>query len=321
MEGITNYGNIVVHFICLCTCLIVVSGMDFYSFMLRYINIMLLEIIVSLICFTYVVLLNGESLPLEYSGIDLHEGGAYNIVYLTPYYTIGWLATGGAFRRNSGIFWESGAHAIFINLAILFYFVYNHQKNVKPIEKYKLLIFIIALLTTTSTSGFIEFVLIIGYVLFEEGNQKAGKSKSLVIILGLIIITIGILGGVFDKIIYKIGSFGDRSRDLIGGLKVSLINPILGLGYFSSKDIYYSEVGIVNMSNGLIALIISLGWIVGLAFLYLLFKEVKRLFAKNDYQAIVVFAIFVVFYMSEPIMQYVIFLSFICGWEKENQYV
>ena len=81
-----DYGNIGVHIICLCTCLFVVSGMDFSSFMVRYINVMLLEIIVSLICFVYVVILKGDALPLEYNGMDLHENGEYNIVYLTPYY-------------------------------------------------------------------------------------------------------------------------------------------------------------------------------------------------------------------------------------------
>ena len=315
-----DYGNIGVHIICLCTCLFVVSGMDFSSFMVRYINVMLLEIIVSLICFVYVVILKGDALPLEYNGMDLHENGEYNIVYLTPYYTIGWLATGGPFQRNAGIFWEPGAHAIFINIAILFYFFYNHQKETNKLAKYKLAILVIALLTTQSTSGFIEFILIIAYVFFSEGRKKRKHDKFIVVFMGLVVLAIGLAGGVFDKILYKIGSYGDRSRDLINGLKLSILNPIIGLGYFNNKRVYYNQMGIENMSNGLISFIVSVGWIICLLFLYMLFKELKRLFAENIYQAIIIFVLFIVFYASEPILQYVLFLTLLCGWKKRSRY-
>ncbi len=74
------------------------------------------------------------------------------------------------------------------------------------------------------------------------------------------------------------------------------------------------------MSNGLISFIVSVGWIIGLLFLYMLFKELKRLFAENIYQAIIIFVLFIIFYASEPILQYVLFLTLLCGWKKRSRY-
>ena len=88
----------------------------------KYVYFMTAETLLSLVCFILVVFLEFDKLPGYYERIVHYSEQGYNIVYLTPYYTLGWLSTHGYFRRNAGMFWEPGAHAVYLNLAILFIF-------------------------------------------------------------------------------------------------------------------------------------------------------------------------------------------------------
>ncbi len=58
--------------------------------------------------------------------------------------------------RNSGIFWEPGAYQAFLNLALFLYLIKASKVNI-----YVLLTFIITIITTFSTNGYIILILIL----------------------------------------------------------------------------------------------------------------------------------------------------------------
>lgn len=69
-----------------------------------------------------------------------------------------------SFLRNSGMFWEPGAFQGYINLCI--FMVFPIMSGLIKTQKFKLLVIIVAFLTTQSTTGYITFgVLIALYVL------------------------------------------------------------------------------------------------------------------------------------------------------------
>ncbi len=72
--------------------------------------------------------------------------------------------------RNCGAFWEPGMFAIFLNLALMI----NLFVNKAPLLSTKNIVFIIALITTLSTTGFIvSFLIIVSSLIL---NQKAERA-------------------------------------------------------------------------------------------------------------------------------------------------
>ena len=79
------------------------------------------------------------------------EGGWYIGIYMFS----GW-----AFERNSGFMWEPGAFAFMLILAIFFRLSYNNYKFDK-----RIIVYIVAILTTFSTMGYIVTFLLIMFFL------------------------------------------------------------------------------------------------------------------------------------------------------------
>jgi hypothetical protein len=84
-------------------------------------------------------------------------------------------------HRNSGPFWEPGAFAVFLIIALIF----NHPYSKKLTEK-KNLVLIICLLTTLSTAGYVALFLFILYVNVEL------LRKNVLYIVTLIVAAVGV---------------------------------------------------------------------------------------------------------------------------------
>lgn len=85
--------------------------------------------------------------------------------------------------RNSGMFWEPGAFASFINLCFLLYF--NQLKILYKEYKYHVLILVLALLTTYSTTGYFVLFLI---ALLSYFHASKGIKKIIFIFPGFLIV-------------------------------------------------------------------------------------------------------------------------------------
>lgn len=144
--------------------------------------------------------------------------------------------------RNAGLWWEPGAFQLFINIAFLFSIVNN------TINKKKYLIFLITLLTTVSTTGFIIF-LMLSFVYFRKYFVlKRSRIIHLIIILFFLFIFLILLSPVlFDKFdINNNGafpSFLSRYYDLNISWNLFLDNFFLGYGFGQLENtIPYREV-------------------------------------------------------------------------------
>lgn len=67
------------------------------------------------------------------------------------------------YARNAGIFWESGAFAVFLNLSLYLRYITKKIVVVKDLFDKKSVILIITVLTTTSTMGFLTLVVLLTF--------------------------------------------------------------------------------------------------------------------------------------------------------------
>lgn len=300
--------------------LILQSNMTKSDFKKKYIFFMTFETIISLVCFILVVYLDYSNLPGYYERIVpyTHQPG-HNIVYLTPYYTMGWFSLNGFFKRNAGMFWEPGAHAVYIIIAILFAFS-GALDGLKP--KVRMLIvgiLFLGVLSTKSTTGYMALALSFIFQILHS-PQKWNTRKNLIIIMGVIwgIIFVALISGVFDKLIYRSGSFGTRMNDTVSGLSVAFQNVFLGKGMFVAVSEELQKLNVIYISNGLVSLMIGIGVPMTVVYLALLHTGIKRLFQASGVALCCVELIFLLFMCSESLCTYPIFLSLLFLWRNES---
>lgn len=132
--------------------------------------------------------------------------------------------------RASGIFWEPGAFAVYLNLALFFqlFVLKKHSKSYN-------IIYCIAQMLTFSTAGYICFLLLMIIYLFFFNPGRAHTSTKFMMI---IILTIGfcvilnssnVISLLFDKIINQENTVTVRWLSLIGGFNIVAKAPLLGI--------------------------------------------------------------------------------------------
>lgn len=151
-------------------------------------------------------------------------------------------------NRNSGLFWEPGAYATFLNLAL---FLILNDNSLEIEKKYtKLIVCLSALLTTFSTAGFGTFALVLIIYL---ANNEVSKRQKVFITICIVILIVFSLGyyyeeifisgnGVFGKLKFYVehmnyyssgettSSTSVRIYSILKPLEVFLENPIFGVG-------------------------------------------------------------------------------------------
>lgn len=151
-------------------------------------------------------------------------------------------------NRNSGLFWEPGAYATFLNLGL---FLMLNDNSLEIERKYtKLIVCLIALLTTFSTAGFGTFALVLIIYLANNEVSKRQKVFITICIVILIVLSLGYYyeeifisgNGVFGKLkfyrehmnYYSSGettsSTSVRIYSVLKPLEAFLENPIFGVG-------------------------------------------------------------------------------------------
>lgn len=215
--------------------------------------------------------------------------------------------------RNSGPFWEPGAFSIFLNIAIMFNVIVNGKLFSK-----KNLVFIVALITTISTAGFLVFFFISLSLLLV--NKKYTYLKYLIAIPIILIFINAITSfefllpkiqeSIFNAELTTTSRFGSALADYVLILK----NPILGYGR-SEQAIYgvnYFEISFMHRNNGLTKLFVQWGIIFALIFLYQIkksFYHIVKQFRKPSSFALILFTSFILSAFSQGIFQYPFFMG------------
>lgn len=206
--------------------------------------------------------------------------------------------------RNCGFFSEPGLYAVLIVLNIYIYLFLIEKKNYVH-----LLILLIALFTTTSTTGWLAFLLLIGYIIYDSG--KSNQRKLLLVIPTIFASLIIVRYLLLQKAALHFNSYSSRIFDLVEGIKLAIKRPLFGWGY-KNKGVF-SELGatVVGVfrqgrvnSNGIISALYQLG-VLGLAFYYMPFIRKARnsggYSSAAKKQLILFIIVMVILLMGEPI--------------------
>lgn len=129
--------------------------------------------------------------------------------------------------RNYGLFTEPSRFQAYINLCLIF-LLFNKGK----IDLRRIILFVITLITTLSTTGFVAFLIIMmAFILSPDVGLKANHKSLLLIFLGIGVVTLLFLSEDFVWAILKI-SAGETSRSASTRFNSFFANCIIILKYF-----------------------------------------------------------------------------------------
>lgn len=164
----------------------------------------------------------------------------------------------GSFR-NCGMFWEPGAFAPFLLFALAIIAI-EKDDEIKSHHVLKMILLLIALITTFSTTGYIALILCLAIIAFNQGGYGANRVGN--VLLAIAVVGFGLyffsdnifsVGGnnTFGKL-YKIftdenylnadnlNSSTVRLYSVIKPLEISLEHPLFGVGYAKLQEMTQS---------------------------------------------------------------------------------
>ena len=185
--------------------------------------------------------------------------------------------------RLFGIFREPGVFAIFLSMALFFELFFSQKIALR-----KLIVFIIAILLTFSTSGYIimSLYLLIYFFSFTDYSKKSLFLKVLLILFAISIFMFGISSEynnfVFGKLYIENDSYNSRIYSLYSGFVLSFKNFFLGQGWdyiiteFSNFVDNNYQIMNVHFTNTYLKMAVTYGWIFTLIILFYTFIFLKK---------------------------------------------
>lgn len=220
-------------------------------------------------------------LPNAFAGV-VSSGATYNTLFWLLTYPTG-VETGSILVRPSGFFFEPGVFQIYINI-FLFMALFIRRKW------YDIPLALVGILLLQSTTGILITLVLIGAWYLQRFSKATFSEKFLVAIVGpflavpLILIAVQ---NVDQKVNGQLrGSSWAREYDFYTGLNVIKAHPLLGVGFdnnrykqeaarlgYDAGELDFRSTADRSSSNGLIALIASLGIPLSIPFLLALFRQ------------------------------------------------
>lgn len=232
----------------------------------------------------------------------------------------------GGIIRNSGCAWEPGLYSVMLCIAILF----NIFQNKKNIFNKRLIVLLIALITTFSTTGYVMAIVIFaGYYL---SGRKIGTVKRIIYLSIIVVGSIYIynLPFISEKInddantesfsteeasyVYYEEKGKNYTTGRFEGIVLDYMNfkdkPIMGYGLTREASYIYNKISpVIITSNGIAKPFAMFGIILGVILLAITYKSTAKL--SNEYLFAPPYLLFIVImlgsvsYMfdSTPIMR------------------
>lgn len=198
------------------------------------------------------------------------------------------LADAGGLVRPDGFFWEPGVFQIYMNI-FLFMSLFVTRRRVD------VALAVVAILLLQSTTGLLIMVMLFA-VNFVQRFHRAGPGEKLASILVAPLLAAPLLYIAVDNFTEKTsgdlrGSSLARTYDFYTGVNVILAHPLTGVGFdnerykreaarlgYANTELGYSSTAERSSSNGLVALIASIGIPMSIPFLVAIFRQ--RFFPK-----------------------------------------
>lgn len=141
--------------------------------------------------------------------------------------------------RNSGIFREPGLFMIYINLAFLFdTFIYKDR----PIPDIRMIIYVLGIISTFSTAGYIIFLLLLFMYISQHRDIKRKSLKEKIMIMLLLMMP---LLTSFNDVLFSKINIGNNQITSISRISSIIIPfaimgdyPIFGCGTTSFSELY-----------------------------------------------------------------------------------
>ncbi|WP_238903626.1 O-antigen ligase family protein [Clostridium sp. YIM B02506] len=325
INGIFNYfyfnsiSTYVGHIIRVIIALSITNIMSFKNFSDKFIKLMLFICFTSLIFFIIGYLDNNFRylFPVIQKELGSRFGNAVLYSYnLDPNIL--------SVSRNSSIFNEPGKFQICISIALFFELSYNQLKN-----KTRVILFIITMLTTGSSAGYICLVIILIIKLF-EGKMIKSVYKGM-IILALISVTFSskFQTNILNKLSENNTSFNRRSIDYNIDIEIIKRNPVIGVGISkysllfnnmlaNQTSNYYGSM-IQSSSNSLTSSFAIYGLLLPTMILWGIFRFLKKNYYGSGAAFILAYCIFLIICASQNVMiSILIFVICMYGFKTDN---
>ena len=204
--------------------------LSFDQFADKFLRIIFFLSLTSLMIFT-LVFVNRELVSL-FPEISSHTAGKafYYNLFLAVYHVP--LPNN---ISNSSVFWEPGAFQAFLNIAIafeLYFFKFKHKK--------RLIVFVLSMITTFSTTGYIIFIIQLSLFLFFDKSFRTKWSNIIlkILLIGLLLMFVfsGLfIGTVLDKFSETNYSYYVRFGGTLIDLSIFSQSPLFGVGQSAYK--------------------------------------------------------------------------------------
>jgi O-antigen ligase len=227
--------------------------------------------------------------------------------------------------RNAGMFWEPGAFAGYLNLALLFLCIIRSRFTKKSFYL-QFAVLSVCLLTTQSTLGYVAFAVVILLALF-SGTTIRIRSKARTIIAAACILvafaTVAVnLRFMIPKIEHSIilttaksGSWqADRLGNLIFDFKYIVSRPLTGWGVSDQTRLMLDPElkgnALVGRGNGMSSFAAEFGIPALLLWLYCFYRILLSLSSGRKMVAVAGLIVILITLNDEAFFSYPLFLSF-----------
>lgn len=218
-----------------------------------------------------------------------HNIVIYNFKNFTPLY-----------NRNSGPFWEPGMYVIFLNI-IFFYHLFLTKKF--PLRKK--IVYLVAILTTFSSTGYIALIFI--YLAYSLFVSRSNLSVLYILLLLAVIPLVFQLDFMESKITAQLNEAEAKDSSRFGAvllhLRVLSDYPLFGIGTGNMYKVYeYTDAR--SVANGLSLVFMCFGIPLGLLYYILFYRSCARtmhIYSHKKYLGWIYFLLLLILTFSQDI--------------------
>lgn len=217
-----------------------------------------------------------------------------------------------SYVRNAGIFWESGAFAVFLNITLYLHYVTKKLTTLKDMFDRDAMIIVIAVVSTTSTMGFFGVLAVLTFFTFMVNSPaKYVLMVFVVFAFSLAFTRVEFLGKKVQRQIEQSGRSNNRFGSAIKDLNDFMERPLLG--WSRRNEVIFGTTKFnarTHRPNGLTNQLRSYGIIYFSFYLWLVYLGFSRLYRSYHKHLRTVYPLFgiaVLFIVSfsEPIFDLV----------------
>lgn len=218
---------------------LVIQSFSYEDFLKKY-----TDCIVVIALFSIVVYFLYKAAPEAFGAFPRHLWRNHSVLFVNLWLSVVPVGMHDYFR-NFGIFYEPGIFQFYLNIALLIELFSNKKINV-----FRVLVLVVAVITTLSTNGYISIVLVLFvygfFVILGSGNRDKIYRKigflallAAIAIIFVVLIDKGIIGSrVFMKFSKTNASYYDRTSAISYALSKIFQNPLLGVAARGIEDSY-----------------------------------------------------------------------------------